>query len=72
MFYNVHSSTHYLFSGLHQVSFDVAYFSLKPLVLLPQQLLLLVHQPRHFVPVQLLARTLETARVQGHLQNVVL
>lgn len=48
------------------------HFCLKPLIFLPQQLLLLFLQPRHLISVQPLALILETARVQGHLQNVVL
>lgn len=62
----------HLFSGLHQVSLDAEHLGLKPLVLLAEQLLILLHQPRHLVSVTLLALILEAARVQGHLQNMVL
>lgn len=45
----------HLLSGLQEVVSDVAHFGLKSPVFLPQQLLILLHQPGHLIPVPLLA-----------------
>lgn len=60
------------FSGLEEVFPGAAHFHLEPLVLLPQQLLILLHQPRQLIPVPLLALAQQAAGVQGLLQDTVL
>lgn len=70
--WDIVETTHHRFSGLEEVFPGAAHFHLEPLVVLPQQLLILLHQPRHLIPVPLLALTQQAARVQGLLQNTVL
>lgn len=64
--------TPHRFSGLEEVFPGAAHFRLEPLVVLPQQLLILLRQPGHLLPVPLLALAQQAAGVQGLLQNTVL
>ena len=61
-----------LFPGEQEIPLGVVDLHLKPVVLLPHQLLLLLHQPCQLVPVQLLVLALEPTGVQNNLQNLVL
>lgn len=51
---------------------DVLHLCLQTLVLLPQELLVLLHQPGQLVPVAFLTLIQEAARVHGSLQDMVL